>query len=184
MRRQLDISQASFDAFLTWLDPDRERAGDKYEAIRRKLIKVFECRGCSSGEELADETINRVIRKASDLRSSYTGDPALYFYGVARNVYLERFRKTNPPPPPVLPHQDDLKERQFSCLDHCMGGLSPDNRDLVLGYYAEESENQIVRRKQLALRFGMAPTTLRVRVHRIRATLQVCVEDCLQRQEA
>ena len=52
---------------LAWLDSDRERAGQKYEEIRCGLIKIFVCQGCTDPEGLADETINRVIRKIPEI---------------------------------------------------------------------------------------------------------------------
>jgi len=180
MRGQWDFNQDDFDRFLAWLDPDRERAGTRYEDIRRKLIKIFECRGCSLCEDLADETINRVIRKMRDLADTYIGDPALYFYGVARNVRLEHHtrRIRTPHIPPPVPAEE--KEREYECLEQCMKTLTADNRDLMLEYYKSEKRIRIVHRKELAVRLGIAPNALRLRAFRIRAGLQTCVESCLQ----
>jgi len=72
------LTQEAFDNLLAWLDPDRERAGQKYEDIRFKLIRNFARRGCSIAEDLTDETINRVSRKALEIAQAYVGDPALY----------------------------------------------------------------------------------------------------------
>ena len=63
MGRESDLSQEAFDRLLAWLNPNRALAGEKYEEIRRRLIKIFTCRGCTCPEVLADETINRVARK-------------------------------------------------------------------------------------------------------------------------
>ena len=41
-----------FEQLLDWLNPDREQAGRDYEALRRRLIKLFTCRGCSDPELL------------------------------------------------------------------------------------------------------------------------------------
>lgn len=179
MRTQWDITQDAFDNFLTWLDPDREQAGRKYEDIRRKLIKIFACRGCSVSEDLADETINRVIRKMQELADSYTGDPALYFYGVARNVHLEYFKKNPAPLPLPPPDPPEQKEQEYQCLDRCMKVLTPQNRELMLEYYKEEKHAKIVHRKELAARLGVAVNALRIRAYRIRVGLQGCVENCL-----
>src|SRR5262245_44374262 len=35
------VSREAFDLMLAWLDSDRERAGQKYEEIRYRLIKIF-----------------------------------------------------------------------------------------------------------------------------------------------
>ena len=179
MRREWDITQDAFDKFLAWLDPNREQAGTKYEGIRRKLIKIFTCRGCANCEDLADETINRVIRKMQDLADSYIGDPALYFYGVARIVHLEHVKKGRAPLPLPPPDPPEQKEQEFQCLDRCMKVLTPQNRQLMLEYYKEEKHAKIVHRRELAERLGLAVNALRIRAYRIRASLQGCVENCL-----
>ncbi len=61
--KQWVLSKSSFDQFLANLDSDQNRAGQKYEALRQRLVKFFEWRACSYAEELADETIDRVVRK-------------------------------------------------------------------------------------------------------------------------
>ena len=80
------LSQDTFDELLTWLNPNRDQAGKTYENIRQRLIKIFTYRGIAVAEDLADETINRVAKKVHEIRSTYIGDPALYFHGVARYV--------------------------------------------------------------------------------------------------
>ena len=181
MAKQWEISQDAFDRFLAWLDPNREQAGIKYEEIRCRLIKIFKCRGSIAGEELADETINRVIRRMQELASSYTGDPALYFYGVARHVLREHVKKPPIIPPPPLPDPPEQKELEHRCLEACMAALAPENRQLMLEYYKEERHAKIVHRKELAARMGIAPNALRIRAYRTRAALQVCVEKCIQK---
>jgi hypothetical protein len=57
------LTGEAFKRFLACLDADTEQAGEKYEAIRQKLVKFFDWRGAHFPEECADETINRVVRK-------------------------------------------------------------------------------------------------------------------------
>ncbi len=125
MTKKQKLTQDEFDNLLSWLDADRECAGKKYESIRHSLIKIFSWRGCAEAEDLADETINRVGRKAKSLASTYTGDPALYFFGVAKKLLLEyNRRKTSVQPLPAeLPDQpqtqdepDASEERMRECL--------------------------------------------------------------------
>src|SRR5690242_3335578 len=87
------LDQAAFGELLDWLGPDPETAGQTYELIRHKLITLFRCRGCAVPEELADETINRVIRKLPQIKPDYHGNPIRYFYGVAKKVYKEYLRR-------------------------------------------------------------------------------------------
>jgi len=180
MKKNWVLSQESFDALLSWLDPDRETAGIKYERIRQRLLKIFLARGCPDAEDLADETINRVANKLSEIRKDFTGDRLRYFYGVANKVAMESRRKP-PQPPPTPPVDSDRIEQESHCLEHCIQRLSPENRELLLKYYYAEGRALIEQRKSLAERLGIAPNALRIRAFRIRAALQKCVEKCLDR---
>ena len=52
-----------FEKLLRWLDPDRDKAGEKYEKIRHRLIRIFSARGCWEPEELFDRTTDIIISK-------------------------------------------------------------------------------------------------------------------------
>jgi DNA-directed RNA polymerase specialized sigma24 family protein len=183
------LTQDEFDALLAWLDPDRDQAAQKYEEIRRRLIKIFVCRGCPVAEDLADETINRVAGKVEGVAPSYVGNPVLYFYGVAKKVYHEWFREwlrkqeatadasvADPVPDPDPPEPD----REYDCLMECMKLLAPKDQDLILDYYQEEKQAKIDHRKKLAEGLGIGLNTLRIKVYRLRARLQECVEQLMK----
>lgn len=178
MNKDWVLTKESFDALLAWLDPAREEAGRKYEEIRLRLIKIFVCRGCLEPEDLADETINRVSKKLKEIESTYSGEPARYFYGVANKVHLEYLRKPVPRPPAPCDVSDDI-EKEYACLERCMQKLTSNNRMLVLQYYQEEKRAKIDQRKLLADRLGIALNALRIRACRIRASLQECVQSCV-----
>ncbi|HVG22075.1 MAG TPA: RNA polymerase sigma factor [Blastocatellia bacterium] len=184
MRKDWELTKEAFDKFLSWLHPDREEAGKKYEDIRHHLIIILTCRGCSDAEELADETINRVIRRAQQMADTYQGEPAPYFITVAHNLFLEYVSKRPgrselPPELPQQPDPDPDEGREYDCLDQCMQELKPGNRDLVLRYYREDKQAKIDHRKRLADEMGIAPNALRIRAHRIRLALQECIDKCL-----
>jgi RNA polymerase sigma factor (sigma-70 family) len=177
--------QENFDRFLLWLDPDREEAGRKYETIQRKLIKFFTCRGCMEVEDLADITITRIINKIQEIAGSYVGDPKLYFYGVARKVRLERCKsdrfKNQIDSLPAPPEEDNLeKEQRHDCLERCLSKLTAEESQRVLDYYTGDKTEKIERRKEMAEELGINPNTLRIRVHRLRAKLQKCLQECLK----
>jgi RNA polymerase sigma factor (sigma-70 family) len=192
MKRDWNLTQESFGLLLEWLDSDRDQAGVRYEKIRLRLIKIFTCRGCGEADDLADETINRVTAKLSEITTTYSGDPALYFYGVARKVHLEYLRSR--PQVQVASHSDgdltnriahsaagaDEVEEEYACLEQCMEQLSQENRRLVLEYYQEEKRAKIDHRRKLAEQLGIAVNALRIRAHRIRLQLQQCVQTCLE----
>jgi DNA-directed RNA polymerase specialized sigma24 family protein len=182
------VSREAFDQMLAWLDSDRERAGQKYEEIRCGLIKIFVCQGCIDPEGLADETIDRVIRKVPEIVPNYDGNPALYFSGVARYILLEyknrmaQLRLLPFAPPKQIEEDDENIEREYECLDHCIERLTPANRELILEYYREEKQAMIENRKRLAERMRVTPNALRVRADRIRNNLQKCVANCLKQK--
>lgn len=184
MRKQKDISEQDFEGLLSWLDADRDAAGKKYEEIRHSLIKIFTWRRVPDAQELADETINRVARKVGSVAETYSGDKALYFYGVAKKVLQEFFRDSSArrPPPPPPAEKDENYERVHDCLDRCIERLPPQNRELVLMYYRKEKQSKIDFRKEIARQTKTDLNTLRVRMHRLRATLQKCILECLERQ--
>ena len=184
MNKEWVLTEESFEALLAWLNPNRELAGQRYEEIRRRLIKIFACRGCYEPEDLADETINRVTNKLKAIEPTFTGEQARYFYGVANKVHLEYLRRKPVPPLPAAYNISEDSEREYQCLDRCVGKLTQENRELVLQYYQEDKRAKIEHRKLLAARFGIALNALRIRAHRIRTSLQHCVIECLQEASA
>ena len=179
-KKTFDLTQESFDQLLRWLDFDRERAGAKYEKIRSQLIKMFTCRGCSIPEELADRTINRVAGKLSEIVDSYSGDPALYFFGVGHNIHLEYLKKKPVELPAPQPAEtSELADLRFSCLDRCMDRLSAENRELIMTYYGEGEQAKNEHKRELARRLGIGSNALCIRAYRIRDRLRKCVSECL-----
>jgi DNA-directed RNA polymerase specialized sigma24 family protein len=182
-KKESSLSQDDFDELLAWLHLDRDQAGKIYEDIRQRLIRIFAYRGCPVAEDLADETINRVAKKVRDLRSTYVGNPLLYFHGVARYVYLEYVRLTPEPLPAVLISQAEKPEESelaYTCLEQCMGHLTPNNRAFVLEYFQDEKRAKIEHRKELTQRLGITLNALRIRAHRICTTLKKCMHECLE----
>ena len=60
------LTSTAFTRLLACLDPDRERAGEKYEDLRRTLIKFFEWRNAPFPEDHTDETFNRIAKKLGE----------------------------------------------------------------------------------------------------------------------
>lgn len=172
------ITQEAFERLLSWLDPDRSRAGERYENIRRKLILIFASRGAAFPEDMADDCINRVTQKLPEIVHQYNGAPEYYFVGVARYVDLEWQRKHRPIELPVLPPNPPETERNLACLDRCLARLSDIGREIALEYYRNEKQGKIDHRAALAERLGISSGTLRLRAHRIRQTLEKCVVEC------
>ena len=178
------LTQEALDKLLASLDPNRERAGEKYEQIRVGLVKFFEWRGCSFSQDHADETINRVARKldkGEELRDVYT-----YVYGVARMLMLEiqkasarqRAAFSNLPANVVTEELVDLEPRA-ECLKRCLTSLPPSSRDLIVRYYQGEKRIKIENRRRLAEAMNISLDILRIRAFRLREKLAACMDDCL-----
>jgi DNA-directed RNA polymerase specialized sigma24 family protein len=181
MKTHSALTQKELDRLLHWLDPDRERAAEKYELIRAGLIRRFLNRHCVDAEGLADETINRVAVKVEELAGTYQGDPAIYFHGVAKKVLLEhhrdRYAEAKPPPPEPEPIFGDI---YFECLERCLGKLSTERRDLILLYYSEMRQAKIDARKEMREQRNLKANALRAQTHRIRKNLGKCVRACVE----
>ena len=181
-KKDWELTQPALEKVLRWLDKDLGKAGEKYEEIRAALIGIFIRRGCSNAEELADTTIDRVIRKLDVITGDYHGDPALYFYGVAQMVQLEYLRRQYPPVEQQSPTPQDYTQQDYDCLEKCLAGLTTANRQLIEFYYQGDRESKMTNRKGMAKALGVSLNVLRVRAHRVRDHLRKCLEECRKRE--
>jgi DNA-directed RNA polymerase specialized sigma24 family protein len=188
MARHSEIQPDSLDEILSWLNPDRELSPAIYVQLRQDLEKIFVWRNCSDPEGMTDEVFDRVARKIQTLKLTYKGDPRLYFRGVANNLVKENLKKIKTH---VSLEDVDLSQRQMSeseqdilhmeeCLQSCLQKLRTENRELVLAYYAKQKQAKINHRNGMAQQLGISVETLRVRVFRIRVSLEDCIERCLK----
>lgn len=178
------LEQAELDRLLVWLDSDRERAGERYEQIRWRLITIFAARNCTVPEELADETIDRVARRVADIEANYKGDKALYFFGVANNVHHEYLKKPAPPENAAFSDEDPgEREQVHHCLGQCLDKLPSGSREMMLRYYSQEKQAKIELHKTMAGQMGITINTLRLRVLRLKEKLQPCIKRCVERSD-
>jgi DNA-directed RNA polymerase specialized sigma24 family protein len=188
------LTPETFAQLLLSLDKDRERAGEKYEDLRRTLLRFFEWRGAPFPEEHADEVFNRVARKLGEgVEIKNLGG---YCYEVARLIFLETTkgveRRREPlealKSEPAAPHDAGLeteeKERRLSCLEECLRALPADGAELIVEYYRYEGRGQIERRRALAVRLGLRRDALANRAQRLRDRLERCVNGCLRKESA
>ena len=191
MARDSAITLHNFEEVLAWLDPDREVAAQLYLQLREDLANVFRWRGCSDPDGLVDEVFERVAKKVYEVKPNYQGDPRLYFRAVANNLIKEDLKKAKnqvsleniDPPQPVTTKSDEDEAADIEeCLQSCLQSLSAGNRKLILDYYAKEKQAKIDHRSELAQQLKTSVQTLRVRVHRLRLSLQECIEQCLKRK--
>lgn len=169
---------------LACLDEDAEVAGEKYEVIRRKLVKYFDWRGSHFPEECADETINRIIRKLESGES--IRDIPTYSVGIARMVFLETLKKADHAQVSLddmvavaAPSLQNEENAQESCFERCLSKLPIESQRLILEYYQNERRRKINNRQAMADSLGLPLNALRSRVQRIRDKLEQCVNKCV-----
>jgi RNA polymerase sigma factor (sigma-70 family) len=187
------LTAAAFAKLLACLDADVERAGEKYEDLRRTLIKFFEWRGAPFPEDHADETFNRVARRLEEgVEIKNIGG---YCYEVARLVCLEVHKATAGRHEPLEANQqraapadadDSAREREIllDCLEGCLGRLPEESRALIVEYYQDERRDRIERRKALADALGLRREALANRAQRLRDKLEQCVTRCFKEKTA
>ena len=182
------MTQKAFHDFLLLLHGDPIHAGHEYENIRRKLTSFFRWNRCQDAESLADETIDRVIRRSQELKLD---NVHAYINGVARNVFLEARRRNarftfdntiDPTAPEISSEEEeeeDTVELRMQCLKQCLESLTPAERQLILDY--GPPQKGIEQRRKLAKSLGITLENLRVQVFRARKKLRVLVMERLQR---
>lgn len=179
----MDLSQEDFEALLSWLDPnDRDSAGQKYLSIHAGLTRIFVAKGFARAEDFTDEVITRVIKRLPEIRIDYVGDPARYFWGVARNVMREivRLKEIATDEISVASIRITKKSDEYECLMRCLKFLDPGKRELVLDYHVYEGHDKIETHKIMAEELGITEGALRGRAHRIRSDLEECVLSCVK----
>jgi DNA-directed RNA polymerase specialized sigma24 family protein len=176
------LTPEGFDKFLLSLDPDRNKAGLRYELLRSKLISYFDWRNCPAPEDHADEALNRVIRKVSE--GEVIRDTSTYVFGVARMLLMEINRAAEKErsalsllPAPTVDSESEETQRRVETLKGCLAQLAQPSRDLVVQYYeVGEGAEKIKKRRELADRLGLPVNALRIRVCRLREKLELCLK--------
>lgn len=175
-----EITREELFTFLEWLNPDHERAAEEYERLRSLLCHFFSLRRCNFADELADETINRVILKSSETEID---NKFAYFYGVARNVYRESLRKervhVDIEDVTIVAKQPEAPSFSSECLDKCLEKLSHEHRDLVLDYFSSEKMDKIKLRRRLSAGLKMTQPAVRMLVLRTKRKLKICIHECM-----
>jgi DNA-directed RNA polymerase specialized sigma24 family protein len=175
------ITKDPFDALLEWLDPDREKAGQRYEIIRTGLIRIFVSKGLSDAEHYTDEAIDRVVKRLPEIQAKYVGDPARYFHGVARNLILEagRRREVATDVLPLRITQEVVRSDTSECLSKCLKLLPADKQEFILDYHLYHGHAKVENHRQMADELSISEGALRTRAHHLRVSLEKCVLECI-----
>lgn len=184
----------AFEKLLLKLDPQKGRAAEKYEELRRKLVKFFEWSSCFPGEDLADESFDRLARA---LENRPVDSLEAFLWGVARNIRQESRRRAeklvaiadlpdhgtsirdsaNPEEEFLARSESEVRSQ---CLQMCLRKISGPDRQMFMSYHSIRSDAK-EHRERLAAELGLTIGTLRVKINRLRPQLEKCVQKCLAR---
>ncbi len=182
----------AFSLLLRAIDANEEKSALAYEEQRFRLTQIMRWKGCleADADALADEVLERVACKIG--QGEQIENVKAYAVSVSRFVLLEHTRKRRElgveqfPEVPV--HMDteaiDGPDIRIQCLRKCLVEITQNETDqrLIVGYYDNSSEGTIKEvRRQLAEELGLTPTALKVKACRLRAKLELCINECVSR---
>ena len=152
---------------------------EAYRELRHTLILFFAWNRVNDPDELADETIFRIVQSSAE--STEINNLPAFAHTVARHVLNERrrdqaraARASAQETGPAVGVAE--KERLLNCLDKCRKRLSRAERELIAIYHFGEKEKTIPTRKKLAEKLGMTEAALRLRAFRVRKRLSAYME--------
>ena len=185
VRTSRGLDSEAFESLLRLLDKDREKAGLRYEDLRRRLTMFFESRSHPDSERLVDVVMDRVACKLRGGTDIPAADFVPYIFGVARMIALEEHRRrvkeqTTSLTWDVADRRQHPGERELECLDRCLGALEAGTRSTVLAYYQGQGSEKLDNRTGIAARLGITHTALANRTWRIRKRLAECVRTCVE----
>lgn len=190
-KKNWTTTASAFQRLLHWLDGGTNSEGQKYLEMRRRLVAYFDRKNCTTPDDLADETLNRVARRLEEENISEAEEPAKYCYIVARFIFLEHLRSSRQQEAlasdlkrnatqaiTAFDQVQEEKDVMLSCLEGCINRLEPAGRQIILGYYVGKEREKIADRRSLAQSLGITSNALSIRACRIRTRLEQCVREC------
>lgn len=184
------LSKEIFEKFLDLFDEDREQAGRKYVALRRRLERFFEWRNCENTAALTDVVFDRVMKKM--IEGEEIKNIEAYAVTVAKFVLMEnrrealRNKELDENTPEINKTKEDLvdqlKDKRLGCLDKCLAELPADKKRLLISYFDTDERTLIPTRRRLADELGKNLNSLRIRVCRLKAKLEKCTKKCCENE--
>jgi DNA-directed RNA polymerase specialized sigma24 family protein len=202
------MTKDEFEALLEASDPDRQRAGERYEQMHRHLVTLFRNRGVTSAEEAADETINRVAKRLHEGVEIKTKIES-YVRGVAKKVASEiledqtkevglnnveelhltctdlagkkvELGNRNVNPVNYEDEQEIRLQRLEKCVQKSLLRLELEECSLITKYYLGEKKEKIENKIRLAAGLKCKLGTLKVRAFHIRQKVRRLMEECMK----
>jgi DNA-directed RNA polymerase specialized sigma24 family protein len=172
----IDPDQTEFDKLFQLLEPEIESLTDRFRRFRFKLFKFFAWRHCEDPDNLADETIARLLKNVRAGQKISANNPYSYVYAIATNVYKEsvRSKKKYGFTTDLAELKDEpLRVIESDCQRECLAELPLEKQELLARYYLDDED-----RKQIARDYGLSLNALRLQIFRIKLEMRQCRDEC------
>jgi DNA-directed RNA polymerase specialized sigma24 family protein len=170
------FGQAVFDRLFQLLERDAQSVEEGFRQCRYKLVKFFAWRRCDDPDNLADETISRLLKNVQSGQEISSDNPYSYVYAIATNVFREYIRAKKKDLVLVAIdeiHGIGITAVKDDCQSQCVEKLPDEKRELLARYYLDDEDREVIARES-----GLSLNALRLQVHRIKHGLKRCVEEC------
>ena len=160
------------------------KTDDEYRQLRYTLVRYLAWNGAQDPEDLADETILRVLKNLES--GEEIRDLPAFARTTAQHVLSENLRRQarrfTSGAALSDPSESFAAERFSRCLEACKKRLARADKELIETYYSGDKGEMIANRKKLAKRFGLSAGALNSRAFRIRQKLSSCLDGCLRKR--
>ena|SRR5687767_1269404 len=191
----LDGPPTAGDKLLLLFDND----SDRLLRCREKLIRRFILEFRDDAEDLANETLKRVLRDLERDKTQLTTSIEAFISGFATNIIHEARKQSSRRDVPL----DDLaaekepcsmspeelllacseEEDLRTCLKQCLDELHRSDREMLISYYdLEVAEKLKAARQRIARSLGFTISQLRKRTFKLRKELEACIKNCVARR--
>ena len=171
------LTASQFDAFLHCLDPNPEQAAVEFVRLSERLRIFFAGRGFGDPDDLADEAIDRTIRRLDEVRAVKP-----FVLGVARRLAAEAHRRPHAvsldsmaelPQLRITEDEDEARREQYmECMTTSIEELSEKERTLLIDWHRHEGRQKINLRNQMAATLGISKEHVRIVIFRLKAKLR------------
>ncbi|MFL6255020.1 MAG: RNA polymerase sigma factor [Pyrinomonadaceae bacterium] len=173
---EANFGQTVLDKLFQLLEPDSRSIEEGFRQCRFKLVKFFAWRYCEDPDNLADETVSRLLKNVRDGQVISADNPYSYVYAIAVNVFKEylRAKKKGAAQTDLSEARDVVIQQEADdCKRQCFEQLPSEKRELLERYYQDDDSREDIAKEQ-----GLSLNALRLKVHRIKQGLKRCREDC------
>ena len=192
-----DSPPTAGDRLLSFFDSDPVTASEKLLRCRQKLIRRFSAERCHDPEDLANETLRRVLDALNKNPLRLTTAIEHFISGFARNIIHEDAKhprhkedpldemssadepQTNPLDALLIAFSED--KNLLRCLKLCLEQFNPQDRSTLIQYYSTElGEKAKTARRDISSRLGLTSRQLIKRAYTLRVRLELLTKRCLE----